>query len=103
MADANRRIKLFRLIKPSHTAFRAARGKRTKSCRGKQVGHTKKEDKPPPAASGFPRGLLNADLIILRRRKLYCLLWLPDKVPWPSLSGIWLSKCLEKEEQCNAD
>ena len=47
MADANRRIKLFRLIKPSHTAFRAARGKRTKSCRGKQVGHTKKEDKPP--------------------------------------------------------
>ena len=58
MADANRRIKLFRLIKPSHTAFRAARGKRTKSCRGKQVGDRKKEDKPAPAASGFHRGLL---------------------------------------------
>ncbi len=62
MADANRRIKLFRLIKPSHTAFRTAQGKRTKSCRGKQVGHTKKEDKPPPAASESLCGLLNADL-----------------------------------------
>ena len=63
MADNSCRIKLFHLVKPSHTAFRTVRGKRTKSCRGKQVGHTKKEDKPPPAASGFPRGLLNADLI----------------------------------------
>ena len=63
MADAKRRIKLFRLVKPSHTAFRAARSKRTKSCRGKQVGHTKKEKKPPPAVSGSLCGLLNADLI----------------------------------------
>ena len=62
MADKSCRIKLFHLVKPSHTAFRTARGKRTKSCRGKQVDHTKKEEKPPPAVSGSLCGLLNADL-----------------------------------------
>lgn len=110
MADANRRIKLFRLIKPSHTAFRAARGKRTKSCRGKQVGHTKKEDKPPPAASGFPRGLLNADLIRISEFLSFYIdgsyiacYGFRIRCRGPPFSDIWLSKCLEKEEQRNAD
>ena len=62
MVGANCRIKLFRLVKPSHTAFRTARGKRTKSSRDKQVGHAKKVDKPPPAVSESLCGLLNAHL-----------------------------------------
>lgn len=62
MADNSCRIKLFHLVKPSHTAFRTARGKKTKRCRDKRVGHTKKEDKPPPAVSDSLCELLNAAL-----------------------------------------
>ena len=76
MADNSCRIKLFHLVKPSHTAFRTARGRLSRKKRDTQAGHIRKEEKPPPAAqAGHIRkeekpppaapvsrpGLLNAD------------------------------------------
>ena len=62
MVDSSCRIKLFCLIKSSHTAFRTVRGKRIKKYRDTQSGHIKKEDKPPPAVPVSLHELLNADL-----------------------------------------
>ena len=61
MADNSCRIKLFHLVKPSHTAFRTARGRLSRKKRDTQAGHIRKEEKPPPAAPVSCPGLLNAD------------------------------------------
>ena len=78
IADMDCCIKLFCLVKPSHTAFRTVRGKRTKRY-PTQAGHVRKEDKPPPAVPMFLHELLSADLKQIadplplgRSGKLFC-------------------------------
>ena len=44
MADNSCRIKLFHLVKPSHTAFRTARGRLSRKKRGTQAGHMRKKN-----------------------------------------------------------
>ncbi|MCI7473229.1 MAG: hypothetical protein MSB10_06055 [Clostridiales bacterium] len=61
MADNSCRIKLFHLVKPSHTAFRTARERLSRKKRDTQAGHIRKKEKPPPAAPVSRPGLLNAD------------------------------------------
>ena len=62
MVGTNCRIKLFRLVKPSHTAFRTARGRQSRKYRNTQAGHVRKDEKPPPTVPVPLLGLLNVAL-----------------------------------------
>ena len=81
MVGTNCRIKLFRLVKPGHTALRTARGGQSRKYRDAQVRQVRKDEKPPPTVPDPLPGLLNvaleqiADSILLcksGKSLLYC-------------------------------
>ena len=81
MVGTNCRIKLFRLVKPGHTALRTARGRQSRKYRDAQVRQVRKDEKPPPTVPDPLPGLLNvaleqiADSILLcksGKSLLYC-------------------------------
>lgn len=62
MVGTNCRIKLFRLVKPGHTALRTARGRQSRKYRDAQVRQVRKDEKPPPTVPDPLPGLLNVAL-----------------------------------------